>query len=392
VDFNLPEELKMVQTLARDFVKDRLMPLERELLGRESDLTGARRILPQQKETELASIAREAGLWGLNVPESLGGAGLGILGACLVEEELAKSIIPFNPGDVSPVLFDCNEEQKRDYLAPVIEGKKSAYLALIEPGKGKDLAGLQMRAQKADGNYILNGKKLVFSNHNQADFAVVFAVTNPEKGIREGVSCFLVDTNAPGFTISSEEGENGWRAQLTSPIILTFDDCKQPPSKILGEEGKAFYLGKSWLPYRRIVRSARCVGAAVRLLDTSVTYAKYWQSQGQSIAGWPAVRTALANMAVDIQASRLLVYQAACKADEDQDIRLEAAMVKVHATEMLERVAGQAVLIRGGPAPSKELPLEVLCRSMLISHINESALEVQKAYIASNILSLGSIL
>jgi acyl-CoA dehydrogenase len=274
----------------------------------------------------------------------------------------------------------------------LIAGRKSAYLALIEPGNATDPGGWQMQAQKADGNYILNGKKLAFSSHSQADFAVVFAVTNPEKGVREGVSCFLVDSSAPGFSISVEKEQSGWRAQLSSPVALTFKDCKLAETKLLGEEGKAFYLGKRWLPYRRIVRGARCVGAAVRLLDTSVTYAKYWQSQGQPIAEWPAVRRALADMAVDTQAARLLVYQAASKADEGQDIRLEAAAVKVHATEMLERVANSAVLVRGGPAPAKELPLDILCRGMLASHISARALEVQKAYIAGNILDLGSIL
>lgn len=392
MDFNLPEELKMVQTLARDFVKDRLIPLERDILGREVDLAGARRSLPQTKEAELSSIAREAGLWGLNVPEALGGAGLGVLGACLVEEELAKSIIPFSPGDVSPVLFDCNEEQKREYLVPVVEGQKSAYLAIMEPGKGMDPADIQMRATRVNGNYILNGQKLVFSNLSHADFAVVFAVTDPTKGIREGVSCFLVDAGAEGFTIGREEEKEGWRAQLPAPVTLNFENCEQPATKLLGEEGKAFHLGFSWLPLRRIIRSARCVGAAVRLLDTSVTYAKYWQSQGQTVAGWPSVRAALADMAVEIQAARLMVYQAATKADEGLDIRLEGAIAKVQATEMLQRVAEQAVLVQGGPAPARELPLEILCRSMLVSHISERTLEVQKAYIAENILNLGSIL
>ncbi len=391
MDFNIPEDMKMVQTLARDFVKDQLIPLEKEVLGRESDLEGAKRNLSPEREAELIKMVKDMGLWGLSIPDNLGGVGLGVLGTCLVEEELAKTVLPFNFGDATPILYDCNEEQKNKYLLPLLERQKSAYLALIEPGKGADPAALEMKARKVGGNFVLNGRKLAFAD-KPADFAIVFAVTEPEKGLREGVTCFLVDSGTAGFTVKGSRDETGWRAQVKEPVTLIFEDCSVPASSVLGQEGKAFELGKEWLTSRRIVRGARCVGAAVRLLDKAVEHAKSWTSFGQPITGWPSVQAALAEMTIDIQAARLMVYQAACQADEGQDIRTEAAMVKVFATEMLKRAGDRAVLIKNGPGPVQGLPLEFLCQSLLMQNAGERALEVQKTLIANDILNRGRIL
>jgi acyl-CoA dehydrogenase len=331
------------------------------------------------------------GLWGLSIPDNLGGVGLGVLGTCLVEEELAKTVLPFNFGDVTPILYDCNEEQKNKYLLPLLERQKSAYLALIEPGKGADPAALEMKARTVEGNFVLNGRKLAFAD-KPADFAIVFAVTEPEKGLREGVTCFLVDSGTAGFTVKGSRDETGWRAQVKEPVTLIFEDCSVPASSVLGQEGKAFELGKEWLTSRRIVRGARCVGAAVRLLDKAVEHAKSWTSFGQPITGWPSVQAALAEMTIDIQAARLMVYQAAWQADEGQDVRTEAAMVKVFATEMLKRAGDRAVLIKNGPGPVQGLPLEFLCQSLLMQNAGERALEVQKTLIANDILNRGRIL
>lgn len=388
MDFTIPEELKMVQTLVRDFVKEQLLPLEREVLGRESDLAGAMQRLTPETEEKLVKMVKDMGLWGVGIPEELGGVGLGTLGTCLVEEELAKTIIPFNFGDVTPILFDCNEEQKEHYLLPVIEGQKHPYLALIEPGKGIDPAAMELRAERVNSGYLLNGRKLSFSKVGTGDFAIVFAVTDPEGGIRDGVTCLLVDRDTPGFTVVGGEERTGWQAQVAEPVSLIFDDCRVPAEKVLGEQGKAFYLGKKWLLSRRVVRGARVVGAAVRLLDVSTEHAKSWQSFGQAISTWPSVQAALADMAIDIHAARLMVYHAAWKADEGEDIHQEAAMVKVFADEMLYRVADRAVQIRGGPAPAGELPLERLCRNIVARSAGQNALEVQRAIITEDVLKL----
>jgi acyl-CoA dehydrogenase len=392
MDFVIPEDLKMLQTLARDFVKDQLIPLEKEIIGRETDLEGSVRSLSPEKEADLVKMIKDMGLWGLSIPVQLGGIGLGVLASCLVEEELAKTVVPIDLGDVSPLLFDCNEKQKQEYLQPTLEGQKSAYLALLEPGKGTDPSLIEMKAIKFDDNYILNGTKLVFTKHDKSDFAIVFAVTDSQQGIRKGVTCFLVNSNTDGFTINGGVNKTGWRAQVGEPLTLVFDNCKVSFENVLGEEGKAFQLGKKWLAPRRIIRAARCVGAAVRLLDKAVEHAKSWTSFGQIIAGWPVNQAYLAEMVIDIQAARLIVYEAACKADNGEDILVEAAMAKVFSTQMLKRVADKSILIKNGPGPVQGLPLEFLCRNLLSQNIRERALEVQRSIIAEDLLRLGNIL
>jgi acyl-CoA dehydrogenase len=392
MDFQIPEDLKMVQTLARDFVKDQLIPLEREVLGREVDMQGVRRYLPPEKEAELVGMAKEAGLWGVNLPESLGGGGLGVLGSCLIEEELAKTVLPFHLGDITPILFDCNEEQKREYLIPLAEGQKNAILAIIETGKPEDPLNVQLKAARQNGGYLLKGQKIAYSRYSEADFAIVFAATDPGQGIRGGVTCFLVDRGTPGFSVQGGSQPEGWRAQVAEPLTLIFQDCPVSADKVVGEVGKAFQLGKKWLPARRIMRAARSLGAATRLLDASLEHAKSWQVQGRAVIENPQNRNLIAEIFTEIQAARLLVYFAACQADLGGNIAREAAMAKIMAAQMLERVADKAVLIRGGPGPAMELPLQVLCRNLISQNLAERALDVQKYIIAAEILKLGTIL
>jgi acyl-CoA dehydrogenase len=384
MDFEIPEDLKMVQSLVKDFVSDQLRPLERDILGRAGDLSDARMFLPEETENKLVKMAMDTGLWGVGVPEQLGGAGLNTLGNCLVEEELAQTIIPFSFGDVSPILFDCNAEQKEKYFLPVLNRQKYAYLAFLEPETGTQ-SNIEMKAQKINNHYVLNGRKVTFSRAGKDYFAVAFAATG-NKGNREGVSCFLVDKDAPGFSVSGGEERAGWRSQTREPMSLVFDHCEVPAENILGEEGKAFHLGKKWLPSRRLIRGARCVGVAQRLLEESTTQAQSWQSFGQFISKRTSIEAALADMAVGIHACRLVVYEAACKADNGQSIRREAAMVKLFATQMLHGVADSVAHIFNGPAYVAGLPMEKLCRHALATSATELALELQRSIIAQDIL------
>ncbi len=392
MDFDIPEDLKMVQTLSRDFVREQLIPLEKEILGRESDMEGASRHLTAERRAELVKLAKEIGLWGVGIPDELGGAGLGTLGASLVEEEMAKTIIPFDLGDVTPILFESSAAQKETYLLPAISGSKTCCLALIEPGTFDFPAEMGATARKTGGGYILNGQKVVVNPPQSFDFAIVFAVTDPEKSPRERVTAFLVDAGTKGLSVETGGVKTGWRAQVAQPIKLKFDECQVDASHLLGSEGHAFELGKRWLPSRRVVRGARCVGAATRLLDKSVEHAKSWTIFGRTISGWPAVQSSLAEIEIDIQAARGLVYQSAWLADNGRPAAIQSAMVKVFSTEMLKRVADRAVLIKSGPGPLKGLPLEYLCRSLLLQNIADKALELQKYMVAKSILESGTIL
>jgi len=379
MDFEISEELKLIRETARDFVKRGLLPLERDLLDSEHAT------LSKEIMGELNKKAKEVGFWGLRIPEEFGGLGTSILCLCLVEEELAKTIIPFNFGDVTPLLFHCNEEQKRKYLDPVIEGTKQYSLALLEPENPRP-ESLKTTASKENGYYVIEGQKLVMQAIDIGDFVITFAVTDPEKPPREGVTCFLVDRETPGLITTGGAEKIGRQFQLIEPIVLSFNRCKMLADNILGEINHAFYLGAKWLPSRRIVRAARCVGVAKRLLEVCSEYAQTWEIFGRTISGQTRVQRILADMAIDIHAARLMVYQAACMADKGEDVRREAARVKVFATEMVNRAADQTVQLHGGPAYTKGRSVERLCRNAIAANFSEEALEIQRTIITRDIL------
>jgi len=387
MDFEIPEELKMIQSMVRDFVTDQLKPLERIVLGRAADLSDTMMYLPPEEEERLIGMVKDMGLWGVSVPEELGGVGLGILGNCLVEEELAQTVIPFTFGDVTPILFDCSPRQREKYLSPALNRQKYPYLALMESGR-ESFEGMEMRAEKANGGYVLDGKKVSLSQPRAARdyFAVVFAVTNPEKPLRQGVSCFLVDKGVSGFTVSGDEEKTGWEARERSPISLVFDQCQVAAENMLGEEGEAFFLGKKWLSPRRIVRGARCVGVAQRILDECTIQAQSWISFGQFISGRPSIQAALADIATNIHAARLMVYEAAWKADKGELTEREAAMVKIFATQMVHFVCDNAAHIFNAPAYVGRLPMERFCRDAIAMSTTNLALQLQRNIIARDIL------
>jgi len=379
MDFEISEELKLIRETAMDFVKRGLLPLERDLLDSEDG------VLPKEAMEELKKKAKEIGLSELRIPEEFGGLGTSILDLCLVEEELSKTIIPFNFGDVTPILFECNEEQKKRYLDPTVEGTKQYSIALLEPGTFH-LKSLKTMASKENGYYVIEGQKLVMQYFDLGDFVITFAVTDPEKSLGEGVTCFLVDKDTAGLITNSARKEMQKKDSLIEPTILRFNRCKVPVNSILGEIGHAFSLGVKWLPRRRIVRAARCVGVGKRLLEICSEYAKTWETFGRTISGQTRVQRILADLATDIQATRLMVYHAAFMADKGEDIRREAAMVKVFATEMLHRAVDKTVQIHGGPVYSKGLFIERLCRNTVEAKFIEETIELQKSIIARDVL------
>ncbi len=386
MDFTLPEELKMLQNSVKQFVKDELMPLEREILGREGDQATGMIALPPEEEARLFKLVEEMGMWGVSVPEQFGGAGLPLLGICLVEEELARTIVPFNLGDISPILYDANDAQRQRYLKPLLAKEKRACIGMLEGKAGEPLT-METTARRENGSYIINGRKLCMSHvTDPGDFAMVFAVTDKAKGARSGTTCFLVDRDTPGYTVSGCGERKGSRAQVIEPIVLTFDNCRVPAENVIGKEGDAFHLGAKWLPPRRIARSARCVGAAERLLEICKEYAQNWQTFKHLIKDRPGVQRCLADTAIEAHAARLMVYHAACKADAEEDIHIDSAMVKVFATDMLDRTADRVTRLYGGPGYTTSVPLARLCRNATAASASDEALELQRTIIAKNIL------
>ena len=387
MDFDIPEDLKMIQSLVRDFVKDQLRPLERDLLGRAAGLKDARSHLPQDTEERLVDMAKGLGLWGLGVPENLGGAGLSTLGNCLVEEELAQTAIPFSFGDVTPILFDCSEEQRDKYLPPLLEGKKKAYVALMEPGRGSDPLAMETKATRSNGRYILTGRKLSFSRVASDYFAIVFATTGQEATpARAGITCFLVDKDTEGFSVRGGDEVVGWRSQSRESLLLEFERCSISQAEVLGEEGRAFHLGEKWLPARRVVRGAKCVGAAQRLLEEAVAQAQSWQSFGQSIARKPNVEGALADIALAIHSGRLVVYHAAWEADKGELTKRDAAIVKLFTMQMIRDVADRVSHVFSGPPYVKDLPMRSLFLDPFSVDGGALGLDVQRRIIAADVL------
>jgi acyl-CoA dehydrogenase len=383
VDFEIPEDLKMVQSLVRDFVHDQLRPLERDLLGRAAGLKDARAYLPPETDEKLMNMATDIGLWGLSVPEELGGMGLSTLGNCLAEEELAQTIVPFTFGDVTPILFECNAEQKDRYFLPHFHRRRQAYIALLEPQDGANLPAMQTMAVKVNGDYVISGRKMSFSRVGDDHFAIVFAAT---PGVGSGATCFLVEKGMPGFTVAGGEEGVGWRTQVKPALSLAFADCRVPAQSILGEPGAAFQLGKKWLPARRLVRGARCVGVGQRLLEEAKAHVESWQSYGEHLSRRPGIESALADIAVSIHACRLVVHEAAWKADSSMNIKREAAMVKLFATQMIRTVADRVSHVFNGPPYIQGLPMQRLCSDAVATNAVDLALELQSGIIAGDIM------
>ena len=201
-----------------------------------------------------------------------------------------------------------------------------------------------------------------------------------------GATCFLVDKETPGFSVIGGEEKTGWSSQLREPMFLVFNNCRVPGGNMLGEEGKAFHLGRKWLPARRVIRGARCIGVARRLLDEVIIQAQSWQSFGQPVYRRASVRAALADIAMLIRAGRLMVYEAAWKADKGESIRREAAMVKLYTTQIIHTVADRVAHVFNGPPYTAGLPMERLCRQALATSAAELALELQRSIIATDIL------
>ncbi|GMA63755.1 hypothetical protein GCM10025859_41950 [Alicyclobacillus fastidiosus] len=259
MDFRLTKEQKLVQQTIREFVKNELMPLEQDVLRNERE---GRPGMEREKIRALQKKAQELGFWGINTPEEYGGADLGPVMSALIAMELGRTFVPFNfGGSADNILYYCNEEQKEKYLLPTINGKLRSCFALTEPGAGSDAANIHMSAVKDGDHWVLNGEKVFITNGNEADFAMVFAVTDKEKGARGGVTCFLVDRDM------------GWRSEYIhtmgewGPASLVFEDVRVPEENILGELGGGFNLGMKWIGQGRYMIPARGVGAAERLLQ-----------------------------------------------------------------------------------------------------------------------------
>lgn len=374
----LSEEERMFQASVRQFAHERLAPHVRAM-----DDAGVFR-------RDLLKELFDLGLMAIDVPEEFGGQGGTFFQAILAIEELAKvdpsaSVIV----DVHNTLFNAailqwgTNEQKRTILPKASAGALASY-ALSEAGSGSDAFALTTRAVEDGNHYILNGRKLWITNAGEAHYFLVFATVNPEAGYK-GVTAFLIERDTPGFTVGKKEDKLGIRASSTCELLL--DNCRVTKSNILGEVGKGYKVAIETLNAGRIGIGAQMVGLAAGALEHALAYARERKQFGKPIGEFQGVQFELAEMAVDVEAARLLVYNAARLKDSGKPFVTEAAMAKYLASQVAERCASRAVEVFGGVGFTKDYPVEKLYRDAKIGRIYEGTSNMQRVTIAKALLS-----
>ncbi len=395
MDFTLPEELRMLRDTVARFVREELLPLERDVIRREAErgLTDAPLIDPDA-EKELNRKAKEIGLYGIDVPEEYGGQNLGMLAKAIVIEELKTSIVPFVLPPDSPNLWmlreTCTPEQVKKYLLPYASGDKKSAIAISEPGAGSDPAGMKTRAEYKNGKWVLNGQKIWISGARKADFIIVMAVTDPEKGSRGGITAFLVDQGTKGLSIPSVFNTMGEHA----PYAVFFDNVELSDGQVLGEVGKGFAPMQNRLGVRRMEIACRSLGYARRCMDHMLQQANERKTFGALLADRQQVQWWLADSWQEMEMVRWITWRLAWKMDRSVeqgggDWRREAAMVKLQGSEMIARVSDRAIQLLGGMGVSKDLPLEYIARSCRVFRIFEGPSEVHRWFIARDLLRNG---
>jgi alkylation response protein AidB-like acyl-CoA dehydrogenase len=340
---------------------------------------------------ELLPKLAEMGLLGVIFPEEYGGAGLGYIAYATVIEELSRvdgsiglTVAAHNSLCTNHIYKFANEEQKRKYLVPLAQGQKLGAWSLTEPEAGSDAGGTRTTAVRDGKHWVLNGAKTFTTNGHFADICVAMAVTDKSKD-SHGISAFILEKGMPGFKPGKKENKLGMRASDTSEVI--FWDCRVPAENLLGAEGEGFISSLKILDGGRISIAALALGMAQGALEAATNYAKQRKQFGQAISEFQAIQFKLADMATQVEAARLLVYQAAWLADQ-KDVRFtrESSMAKLFASEVAVRVANECVQIHGGYGFIKDYPAEKYYRDVKLCTIGEGTSEIQKLVIARQLL------
>ena len=380
MDFELPEELKLLQNTVRTFVERELIPIEMSAMDGPS--------LRPEIRADLERKAKDLGLWLIDVPAEYGGQGLGLLAMAVVWEELTRSVAlpPRGPGvfgpEVKPILFALTQAQKEKYLYPVLRGEKKTAFAQSEPDAGSDPGAMRTTALRQGDHYVINGYKRWITKAEDADFLQVVAATDRAKGSRGGLSMFLVDADSPGVKIVRRTPT----MMSDMPCEIALDDVMVPAENLIGKEGDGMRLAQSWITAGRLHQACRGLGVAKRCLELAVGYAKQRVTFGAPLADRQAVQFMIADSFIEHHMTQLMVYRLAARADAGRAGRHESYMAKIAGTELGFRVADRCMQIHGGMGLAAEMPISRMWRDARSFMITEGPVEVMRAVLAREIL------
>ncbi len=382
MDFEFSEEQRMIRDMVRKFTDREIRPLASRI-DREGEIPPG-----------LLRKAAENGLMGIAIPEQWGGSGFGEVGYCIMMEELSHGCASFaitlaahqSIGCV-PILLDGTEEQKRTFLVPMAAGEKLGAFALTEPSAGSDAGSLKTTAVEDGEDFVINGSKIWITNGGIADFVILYAATDPEKGPHGGITAFIVPTDTPGFSVGTVEEKMGIRGSNTAELV--FEEMRVSRSQVLGKVGEGFRNAMRTLDYGRLGLGAAALGASREMLALSIRHAGERKQFGKPIADQQMIQCYLAGMASKIYAMESMVYRTAAMADRGEIFSRESAMVKYLCTEWQGWIVDHAMQIHGGMGYMTRMPIERFYRDARINRIFEGTNEIQQIVIARDVLKKG---
>ena len=382
MDFELPQDIRILKDTVRRFVDRELIPIEMHAMDGPD--------LKPDIRKQLEAKTRELGLWLLEVPAELGGQDLSLLAIAVVTEELARTVaLPargpgiFGP-EVRSILLSLNPEQRKKYLDPVLRGEKSTAFAQTEPDAGADPGGMRTTAVRDGEHYVINGYKRFIAHAKGADFLQLVAATDPKKGSRGGLTVFLVDMNTPGVSIAGKTVH--MMGDITYEIAL--DDVKVPVENRIGNEGDGMKAAQQWINANRVAQAARGLGVAQRCLEMITRYAKQRSTFGQTLDRRQAVQFAVADLYTKLQAGQLMTYRTAWKFDNGTLARHETYMTKIFCTELGFEAADRCMQFHGGLGTATEMPIEQMWRQSRSFMITGGPVEIMRASLAREVFAI----
>ena len=371
----------MLLTPEQEMIRDAVRQFAQEVIAPQAAQWDRDKTFPKEVHKELANL----GAYGVAVPEEYGGAGLDYLSLALILEEIAagdggtSTVISVNNCPVCSMLMAfANEAQKQQWLVPVARGEMLGAFCLTEPHVGSDAAALRTTATRDGDHYVLNGVKQFITSGQNADVAIVLAVTDKAAG-KKGISAFVVPTSTPGYIVARIEDKLGQHSSDTAQIL--FENCRVPAANRLGEEGEGYRMALSGLEGGRIGIASQSIGMARAAFEAALAYAKERESFGQPLFQHQAVQFRLADMATQIEVARQMVWHAASLRDAGRPCLKEAAMAKLFASEMAERVCSAAIQVFGGYGYVNDFPVERIYRDVRVCQIYEGTSDIQKILI-----------